>query len=63
MGAVTDGTFFMVNELRIYHFNPEVTPLIAFAASLQNNLTLLTIGFAKNELSMDTCAAILQHIY
>ena len=63
MGALNDGTFYMVNELRIYQFNPEVTPLIAFASSLSMNPTLNTIGFAKNELTMDTCAAILQHIY
>ena len=59
MDGLSDGTFSMLNELRIYHFNPEVTPIIAFASACQNNMTLSTIGFAKNELNMDTCAAIL----
>jgi hypothetical protein len=46
--GLTDGSFFMTNELRVYNFKPELTPLIAFAAALQNNPTLQTIGFARN---------------
>jgi len=50
----------MTNEMRVYNFKPELTPLIAFASAMQNNPTLQTIGFARNRLSEDSCAAILQ---
>lgn len=63
MDGLNDGTFYMTNELRVYNFKPELTPLLAYAAALQNNPTLQTIGFARNRLSEDTCAAILQQIY
>jgi hypothetical protein len=51
--------FYMVNEFRFYNFYPELTPLLAFASSLVNNPTITTLGFARNQLSEDTCAAIL----
>ena len=47
-------------EFRFYNFAPEPTPFLAFIdASLVNNPTLKTIGFARNRLNEDMCAAIL----
>jgi hypothetical protein len=51
--------FPMVNEFRFYNFKPEVTPLLAFASALVNNQSIQTLGFARNMISEDTCAAIL----
>jgi hypothetical protein len=51
-------------EFRLYNFKPEATPLLAFVdASLSNNPTLQTIGFARNRLNEDMCAAIMQRLY
>ena len=63
MEAFTQGLFFMTYEFRIYNFEPEHTPLLAFVDSLVNNMTLRTIGFAKNNLDKDICAAIIQKLY
>ena len=59
----TLGHFKYTYEFRFYNFNPETTPLIALVDSLQNNETLQTIGFARNGLNQDMCAAILQRLY
>ena len=32
--ALNDGTFYMTNELRVYNFKPELTPLIAYASAM-----------------------------
>ena len=48
MAAFQDGLFYMASTFRLYNFKPEVTPLLAFVDSLQGNLTLQTIGFARN---------------
>lgn len=53
----------MCNELRVYNFEPELTPLLAYATALQNNPTISTLGFARNRLTEDTCAAVLQQVY
>ena len=53
----------MTNEFRLYNFQPEITPLLVFVDSLQNNVTLSTIGFARNNLNEDICAGILQRLY
>jgi len=63
MEAFSTGLFFLTYEFRIYNFQPEFTPLLAFVDSLTNNLTLQTIGFAKNNLDKDICAAIIQRLY
>ena len=63
MEGFATGLFYMTNEFRIYGFDPELTPLLAYAQSLQNNNTLQTLGFARNGLDEDSCAAILQNIY
>ena len=34
MEGFAKGLFYMTNEFRIYNFDPEVTPLLAFAQSL-----------------------------
>ena len=63
MEAFSKGYFNFTYEFRFYNFKPEITPLLAFADSLINNLTLQTIGFARNRLNEDMCAAILQRLY
>ena len=35
----TEGYFYMTNEFRIYNFDPELTPLLAYAQSLKDNQT------------------------
>ena len=50
-------------EFRFYNFDPEPTPMVALVDSLTNNPTLQTIGFARNSLNQDMCAAILQRLY
>ena len=32
--GLSDGSFYMTNELRIYNFKPELTPLIAYAQAM-----------------------------
>ena len=59
----TQGLFFMTYEFRFYNFDPEHTPLLAFVDSLINNPSLQTLGFARNSLNQDICAAILQRVY
>ena len=59
MEAFTTGLFFMTYEFRIYNFDPEHTPLLAFVDSLVANPSLQTIGFARNNLDQDITAAIL----
>jgi hypothetical protein len=63
MEAFTTGLFFMTYEFRIYNFDPEHTPLLAFVDSLVANPSLQTIGFARNNLDQDITAAILQRLY
>ena len=63
MEGFTLGLFFMTYEFRFYNFDPEPTPLLAFVDSLVGNPTLQTIGFARNSLNQDLCAAILQRVY
>ena len=47
-------------EFRLYNFKTEATPLLTFVdASLANNPTLQTIGFARDRLNEDLCAALL----
>mmetsp|Transcript_31603 Transcript_31603/g.48324 ORF Transcript_31603/g.48324 Transcript_31603/m.48324 type:complete len:197 (-) Transcript_31603:28-618(-) len=57
------GHFKWTYEFRFYNFDPEPTPMIAYVDSLVNNPTLQTIGFARNGLNQDMCAAILQRLY
>ena len=59
MEAFAKGHFNFTYEFRFYNFKPETTPLLAFVDSLMNNQTLQTIGFARNRLNEDMCAAIL----
>ena len=54
------GCFQMTTTFRFYNFGPQITPLLFFAGSLANNPTLQTIGFARNNLNEDQCAAIIQ---
>ena len=63
MEAFTLGLFIMTYEFRFYNFEPEPTPLLAFVDSLVGNPSLQTIGFARNNLNQDMCAAILQRVY
>lgn len=56
-------TFDMTTVFRFYNFDPDITPLMSFVQVLQNNPTLQTIGFAKNNLTEDVCAGILQRVY
>ena len=63
MEAFTVGLFLMTYEFRFYNFEPESTPLLAFVDSLVGNPSLQTIGFARNNLNQDMCAAILQRVY
>ena len=63
MEGFTLGLFFLTYEFRFYNFDPEPTPLLAFVDSLVGNPSLQTIGFARNSLNQDLCAAILQRIY
>ena len=63
MEAFAKGHFNFTYEFRFYNFKPETTPLLAFVDSLMNNQTLQTIGFARNRLNEDMCAAILQRLY
>ena len=56
-------TFDMTTTFRFYNFQPEITPMMSFVQVLQNNATLQTIGFAKNSLTEDVCAGILQRVY
>merc|ERR1712086_361263 len=58
------GHMAFTTEFRFYNFAPEPTPFLAFIdACLVNNPTLKTIGFARNRLNDDMCAAILQRVY
>jgi hypothetical protein len=57
--AFTLGNFSMTYEYRFYNFDPEPTPLLAYVDSLVGNMSLQTIGFAKNNLNQDIAAAIL----
>mmetsp|Transcript_4728 Transcript_4728/g.8077 ORF Transcript_4728/g.8077 Transcript_4728/m.8077 type:complete len:127 (-) Transcript_4728:29-409(-) len=63
MEAFALGLFMFTYEFRFYNFEPEHTPLLAFTDSLIGNMTLQTIGFARNGLNEDMCAAILQRLY
>ena len=49
----------MTNEFKFYNFQPEITPLLVFVDSLQNNVSLQTIGFSRNNLNEDICAGII----
>jgi hypothetical protein len=53
----------MTNEFKFYNFQPEITPLLVFVDSLQNNVSLQTIGFSRNNLNEDICAGIIQRLY
>jgi hypothetical protein len=58
------GHFTYLSEFRLNNFEPQATPLLAFVeASLVSNQSLHTIGFSKNRLNEDICAAIMQRIY
>ena len=63
MEAFTLGQFALTYEYRFYNFDPEFTPLIAFVDSLVENTSLQTVGFARNNLNQDLCAAIIQRLY
>ena len=63
MQGFEQGLFSMTNTFRLYNFKPEVTPFLVFVDSLKNNATLQTIGFARNQLTEDICAGVLQRIY
>ena len=63
MQGFEQGLFSMANTFRLYNFKPEVTPFLVFVDSLKNNPTLQTIGFARNQLTEDICAGVLQRIY
>ena len=55
--------FNTATTFRLYNFKPEITPLLVFVDSLKDNQMLQTIGFARNQLTEDICAGILQRIY
>ena len=59
----TDSLFTMTYEFRVFNFDPEPTPLLAFVDSLIGNMSLQTIGFASNGLDKDLTAAICQRLY
>ena len=40
MEGFASGIFFMTYEFRVYNFQPEYTPLLAFVDSLTNNISL-----------------------
>ena len=51
MEGFTLGLFTMTYEFRFFNFDPEPTPMLAFVDSLMGNMSLSTIGFARNNLN------------